>query len=65
VILLQPSINSLEPVTRRAAWLLTAWVTTISGNLTLLGSAANLIVAELGAQKGFEVTASEVLKSPC
>jgi Na+/H+ antiporter NhaD/arsenite permease-like protein len=28
------------------AWLLLAWVSTIAGNLTLIGSVANLIVAE-------------------
>lgn len=28
------------------AWLILAWVSTVAGNLTLLGSAANLIVCE-------------------
>ena len=28
----------------KKAWLLLAWVSTVAGNLTLLGSAANLIV---------------------
>ena len=28
------------------AWLILAWVSTVAGNLTLIGSAANLIVAE-------------------
>uniref|UniRef100_A0A2N9J252 Citrate transporter-like domain-containing protein n=1 Tax=Fagus sylvatica TaxID=28930 RepID=A0A2N9J252_FAGSY len=30
----------------RKAWLILAWVSTVSGNLSLLGSAANLIVCE-------------------
>ncbi|CAH8336774.1 unnamed protein product [Eruca vesicaria subsp. sativa] len=30
----------------KKAWLLLAWVSTVAGNLTLLGSAANLIVCE-------------------
>nr|AOW69284.1 low silicon 2-like 2 [Didymoeca costata] len=30
------------------AWILLAWVATVSGNLTLMGSVANLIVAEEG-----------------
>ncbi|XP_010035156.2 silicon efflux transporter LSI2 [Eucalyptus grandis] len=30
----------------KKAWLILAWVSTVSGNLTLLGSAANLIVCE-------------------
>jgi Na+/H+ antiporter NhaD/arsenite permease-like protein len=29
-----------------AAWVALAWVTTVAGNLTLVGSVANLIVAE-------------------
>jgi hypothetical protein len=28
------------------AWLILAWVSTVAGNLTLIGSAANIIVAE-------------------
>lgn len=28
------------------AWLILAWVSTVAGNLSLLGSAANLIVCE-------------------
>lgn len=30
----------------KKAWLILAWVSTVSGNLSLLGSAANLIVCE-------------------
>merc|ERR1711943_113127 len=30
------------------AWILLAWVSTVAGNLTLMGSVANLIVAEEG-----------------
>ena len=37
------------------AWILLAWVSTVSGNLTLMGSVANLIVAEEG-KKFFEMT---------
>lgn len=29
------------------AWIILSWVSTIAGNLTLIGSAANIIVAEL------------------
>jgi len=29
------------------AWIVLSWVSTIAGNLTLIGSAANIIVAEL------------------
>lgn len=30
------------------AWILLGWVATVAGNLTLMGSVANLIVAEEG-----------------
>lgn len=33
-----------ESVTK--GWLILAWVSTVAGNLTLIGSAANLIVSE-------------------
>jgi Na+/H+ antiporter NhaD/arsenite permease-like protein len=50
VLLLSPLI--LEMPTREAAlsWALLSWVSTIAGNLTLLGSVANLIVAERAKQ---------------
>jgi len=44
-LLLGPSIASL-PKDGSLAWLLLAWISTVAGNLTLLGSVANLIVAE-------------------
>lgn len=31
------------------AWIIVAWVSTVAGNLTLVGSAANIIVAELSS----------------
>ncbi|XP_076945302.1 silicon efflux transporter LSI2-like [Bidens hawaiensis] len=36
----------LSPETEKKAWLILAWVSTVAGNLSLLGSAANLIVCE-------------------
>ncbi|KAG6545278.1 hypothetical protein Mapa_013391 [Marchantia paleacea] len=35
-----------NPANVTKAWLILAWVSTVAGNLTLLGSAANLIVSE-------------------
>jgi Na+/H+ antiporter NhaD/arsenite permease-like protein len=32
-------------------WVVVAWVSTVAGNLTLLGSAANIIVAELNTTR--------------
>ncbi|KAG0632262.1 hypothetical protein M758_1G315700 [Ceratodon purpureus] len=36
------------------AWLILAWVSTVAGNLTLLGSAANIIVAEQARETSIE-----------
>ncbi|BBM98614.1 hypothetical protein MPTK1_1g14840 [Marchantia polymorpha subsp. ruderalis] len=40
------SAASANPANVTKAWLILAWVSTVAGNLTLLGSAANLIVSE-------------------
>jgi len=44
------------------AWLTLAMSTTFAGNLTLLGSVANLIVAESAHQRGIHLTFMEYLK---
>lgn len=36
----------ISPDEETRAWLILAWVSTVAGNLSLLGSAANLIVCE-------------------
>jgi Na+/H+ antiporter NhaD/arsenite permease-like protein len=38
--------ESAASADKKKAWLILAWVSTVAGNLTLLGSAANLIVCE-------------------
>lgn len=44
IMLLEPLIVQLtDPL---LGWMIVAWASTIAGNLTLVGSAANLIVAE-------------------
>jgi len=44
IMLLEPLIIQLsDPL---LGWMIVAWASTIAGNLTLVGSAANLIVAE-------------------
>lgn len=61
VLLLRPSIAALpnpEP-----AWLLLAMATTLAGNLTLLGSVANLIVAETAARQGVKLSFGAYLKA--
>lgn len=54
VLLLGPKLSG-SPAPG-AWWLLLAFASTVAGNLTLLGSVANLIVAEVGAREGVEVT---------
>ncbi|MDE2017013.1 MAG: anion transporter [Hyphomicrobiales bacterium] len=50
VLVLKPFVGDLVHPTR--AWLVIAMATTLSGNLTLLGSVANLIVAERARAEG-------------
>ncbi|XP_059629237.1 silicon efflux transporter LSI2-like [Cornus florida] len=40
------SAAAISPANEKKAWLILAWVSTVAGNLSLLGSAANLIVCE-------------------
>ncbi len=58
VLLLQPLI----PHADTQAWLLLAAASTLAGNLTLLGSVANLIVAEAVAKLGYKLTFWEHLR---
>ena len=37
----------------KRAWLILAWVSTVAGNLSLMGSAANLIVCEQARRSRF------------
>jgi len=46
VLLLAPHLRSLPIAIQPRAWLLLAYVSTVAGNLTLLASVANLIVAQ-------------------
>ncbi|KAI4347573.1 hypothetical protein L6164_008376 [Bauhinia variegata] len=40
------SAAAISKADEKKAWLILAWVSTVAGNLSLLGSAANLIVCE-------------------
>ena len=60
VLLLAPSVAAL-PVDVKLTWLMLAFVSTVAGNLTLMGSVANLIVAEK-AKAAFELTFVEYAK---
>eukprot|EP00457_Paulinella_chromatophora_P002408 gb/GEZN01002413.1/.p1 GENE.gb/GEZN01002413.1/~~gb/GEZN01002413.1/.p1 ORF type:complete len:565 (+),score=75.40 gb/GEZN01002413.1/:83-1696(+) len=60
VLLLQNSVSSsLDP---KLSWQLLAWMSTIAGNFTLLGSAANVIVAAAAQKAGVTLTYSGYLK---
>jgi len=59
VILMKPAVESLPDA--HTFWLLLAMVSTFAGNLTLLGSVANLIVAE-SAKKRVNLSFFEFLK---
>jgi Na+/H+ antiporter NhaD/arsenite permease-like protein len=60
VLLLKPLIATLS--NPRAGWLTLAAASTLGGNLTLLGSVANLIVAEIAAKHGVKLTFWEYTK---
>eukprot|EP00808_Paulinella_micropora_P008412 g12472.t1 len=56
VLLLQNAMgDSTNP---KMAWQLLAWISTLAGNLTLLGSAANVIVAAAAQKAGISVILS-------
>lgn len=61
VMLFRPLVPTLaDPPT---AWLTLAMATTLAGNLTLLGSVANLIVAEIARHRGVKLGFVEYLKA--
>lgn len=61
VMLFRPVVPTLADP--GSAWLTLAMATTLAGNLTLLGSVANLIVAEIAARRGVKLTFIEYLKA--
>ena len=61
VLLFRPFVDQFANPTQ--TWLVLAMATTFAGNLTLLGSVANLIVAELAGRQGVELTFTEYLKA--
>ncbi|MBF0283783.1 MAG: anion transporter [Magnetococcales bacterium] len=54
VLLFRPLIGELADP--QQAWLVLAMASTLAGNLTLLGSVANLIVAEAARSRGFHLS---------
>ncbi len=53
VLVLKPFINSVSDPQR--AWLVVAMASTLAGNFTLVGSAANLIVAQRAEARGVAI----------
>lgn len=53
VLMLKPFVAALPDVTR--SWLVVAMASTLAGNLTVLGSIANLIVVEKAARRGVAI----------
>ena len=60
VLLLSPLAGAMDP--SREGWLTLAMASTLAGNLTLVGSAANLIVVEIARQAGVSIGFLEYLK---
>ncbi|XP_020574752.1 putative transporter arsB [Phalaenopsis equestris] len=52
------SAAAISPAEETRAWLILAWVSTVAGNLSLLGSAANLIVCEQARRAQFSYNLS-------
>lgn len=61
VLLFRPIIPAFAQP--QQAWLTLAMATTLAGNLTLLGSVANLIVAETARNRGVRLSFTEYLKA--
>ncbi|HVU25453.1 MAG TPA: anion transporter [Opitutus sp.] len=61
VMLFRPVVPTLEHP--HVAWLTLAMATTLAGNLTLLGSVANLIVAEIARRRGVRLSFIEYLRA--
>jgi Na+/H+ antiporter NhaD/arsenite permease-like protein len=59
VLLTGPHLGELGP--ERLGWVLLAFTSTVAGNLTLLGSVANIIVAE-GAKRHHDLGFLEYLR---
>ena len=62
VLLLEPVAQAVPAGTREAAWLALAMSSTCAGNLTVLGSVANLIVVESARREGVVVSFGEYCK---
>jgi Na+/H+ antiporter NhaD/arsenite permease-like protein len=62
VLLMEPLLKAIPAGLRENAWLALAMSSTLAGNLTVLGSVANLIVLENGRREGVRVSFWEYSK---
>ena len=46
ILIVEENVTELDDNTEKFGWLMLSWICTVAGNLTLAGSAANIIVAE-------------------
>jgi len=56
VLLLEPVLQAMPTASRETAWLALAMSSTLAGNLTVLGSVANLIVVEIARREGVAIS---------
>ncbi len=62
VVLMEPVVRGIPEASRETAWLSLAMSSTLAGNLTVLGSVANLIVLENVRREGVVVSFWEYCK---
>ena len=62
VLLMEPVLQAVPADQRETAWLALAMSSTFAGNLTVLGSVANLIVVESAGRAGTKLGFVEYLK---
>jgi Na+/H+ antiporter NhaD/arsenite permease-like protein len=63
VMLFVPTLHAMPPESAHGVWLALAAYSTLAGNLTILASVANLIVAEGARREGVEIGFVEYLKA--
>ncbi|HWZ59299.1 MAG TPA: SLC13 family permease [Gemmatimonadaceae bacterium] len=63
VLLLEPLVHTVPPTHQQTAWLTLAMASTFAGNLTVIGSVANLIVVERARRDGVHLSFTEYLKA--
>jgi Na+/H+ antiporter NhaD/arsenite permease-like protein len=59
VLLFEPLLRAMPLAARQSAWLALAMSSTLAGNLTILGSVANLIVVEKARKEGMTISLGE------